>query len=95
MKNLFLTIAVMLIGTFSFASSEIVFDENLNSSENLESSFILSMVDNTIESITTLLAECCTVTVSGGDGDATITKCRTTYKEACDAAYAAAFAATE
>lgn len=47
------------------------------------------------EKVIDTISECCTVTVEGPDGDATVRKCRTTRTEACDAAYDAAKTATE
>jgi len=69
MKNLFYSLAFMLIGVTAFANEK-----------NIE-------VRNDI-----VVSECCSVTVhheSTGDS-ITVRSCRTTAKDACDAAYAKA-----
>lgn len=78
MKKLFLLCSFALLGSFSMAN-EVVND---NPEENKNSA-----------QTEVAISECCTVTVEGGDGTATVTKCRTTSEEACNAAYAAAYTA--
>lgn len=81
MKNLVLSLAFMLIGTFAFASSgDVNMENSLNSfTEKIE---VIDNVPNIVETS-------CTVTASYEGNEISITStCECTQTEACDKAYA-------
>ncbi|WP_068599358.1 hypothetical protein [Vaginella massiliensis] len=85
MKNLVFSFSLFLIGTFAFASNEVI-----NANEKIS--------ENNLSKTIEVLTECSTQTGTDCDGDTiSVTCCRTTWEEAfnCAAAKlkAAAFAA--